>query len=800
MSEFLYHLGHLSVRRRRPVVLAWVGLLAGLVLLSSVAGGTTAETLSIPGTESQKAADLLVERFPSQSGSDARVVFAAPVGARLTDAPLSDSVRVTVDALGAAPGVTDVSAALADGTVSPEGDVAYVTVHYAADAEDVTSQELDALHAATASAVDAGLRVEFGGEVIEANGDSEGRTSELIGMGVALVVLVISFGSLIAAGLPLVTALLGVVAAMMGIGVLASVTPMASSGPTLAIMIGLAVGIDYALFIITRHRQNLAEGLPPAEAAARAVATAGGAVVFAGLTVVIALAGLAVVGIPFLTTMGLAAALAVLFAVLIAVTLTPALLGFAGHNIDRWRLGKASTGSAAEAAETFSARWARAVTRRPALALAGGLIVMLVLALPALDLRLGMLDAGAEPPSTTQRQAYDLLADAFGPGFNGPLTAVVDLSDAADPDAALTAVADAARADAGVLAVGTAATNEAGDTAVISIIPRSGPSSTATEQLVHRLREDVFPSVESSGGTTVSVTGPTAANIDISDKLASALPVFIVVVIGLTAVLLLAAFRSILVPIKAAVAILLSIGSSFGVLVAIFQWGWLKELVGLEETVPIISFLPLMMFAILFGLSMDYEVFILSRIREDYVRTGDARGSVLSGLTSSARVITAAALIMISVFGSFVLGDEPVIKMFGVGFAVAVLLDATVVRMLIVPATMTLLDRAAWWLPRWLDRALPNLDVEGEHLLDRLEHAPSGIEPGSRQAGEPKPSRDDASMISSTIDPGTMNGSVAETSSRCAAMSSAVGVVPRSAHQPRPNPAKARAKRPPSAE
>jgi RND superfamily putative drug exporter len=800
MSELLYRLGHLSVRRRRSVLAGWVGLLAGLVLLSAVAGGTTAETLSIPGTESQKAADLLAERFPSQSGSDARVVFAAPVGARLTDEPLSDSLRATADALAAAPGVTDVSAALADGTVSPEGDVAYVTVQFAADAADVTSEELDALHAATRSAVDAGIRVEFGGEVIEANGDSHGRTSELIGMGVALVVLVISFGSLIAGGLPLVTALLGVVAAMMGIHVLASVMPMASSGPTLAIMIGLAVGIDYALFIITRHRQNLAEGLPPAEAAARAVATAGGAVVFAGLTVVIALAGLAVVGIPFLTTMGLAAALAVLVAVLIAVTLTPALLGFAGRNIDRWRLGKASTGSAAEAADTFSARWARAVTRRPALGLAGGLIVMLVLALPALDLRLGMLDAGSEPPSTTQRQAYDLLADAFGPGFNGPLTAVVDLSDAADADAALTAVADAARADAGVLAVSTAATNEVGDTAVISVIPRSGPSSTATEQLVHRLRQDVFPSVESSGGTTVSVTGPTAANIDISDKLASALPVFIVVVIGLTAVLLLAAFRSILVPIKAAIAILLSIGSSFGVLVAVFQWGWLKEFVGLEETVPIISFLPLMMFAILFGLSMDYEVFILSRIREGYVRTGDARGSVLSGLTSSARVITAAALIMISVFGSFVLGDEPVIKMFGVGFAVAVLLDATVVRMLIVPATMSLLDRAAWWLPRWLDRALPNLDVEGEHLLDRLEHAPSGIEPGPRQAGEAKPRREDASMISSTIDPGTMNGSVDETSSRCAAMSSAVGRVPRAAHQPLLTPAKARAKRPPSAE
>jgi putative drug exporter of the RND superfamily len=722
MSTFLYRLGHFSVRRRRTVLAAWIGLLVAIAVLSSTSGGETTDGLSIPGTESQRASDLLAARFPSQSGSDARVVFAAPDVTTVDDAAVHDAVVAAVDAIAEAPGVTGTSPAFADGTVSPERDVAYVTVHYAADAADVTDAELDALTSAAGSAEASGVRVELGGEVVEENGDDGGHTSELIGMAVALVVLVVSFGSLIAAGLPLVTALIGVAITLLGIQLMAGVTDMPSSAPTLAIMIGLAVGIDYALFIVTRHRQNLADGLPPAEAAARATATAGGAVVFAGVTVVIALAGLALVGIPFITAMGLAAAVSVLLAILIAVTLIPALLGFAGPNVDRWRIGRTSTGSAAEAHDTFSGRWARTVTRRPGLALVAGLALMLVLAVPALDLRLGMIDAGSEAPSSTQRQSHDLLADAFGPGFNGPLTLVVDLADVDDPDAALAAITTAVGDDPGVLTVAEPVTNEAGDTAVVSVVPRSGPSSSATEHLIHELRADVVPTVERATGAVVAITGPTAANIDMADKVADALPVFMAVVIGLTALLLLAAFRSILVPVKAAIAILLSIASSFGVLVAVFQWGWLKDIIGLEETVPIISFLPLMMFAILFGLSMDYEVFIVSRIREDYVRTGDARSSVLSGLTSSARVITAAALIMISVFGSFVLGDDPTIKMFGVGFATAVLLDATVVRMILVPAAMTLFDRAAWWLPRLLDRTLPNLDVEGEHLVDHLDH------------------------------------------------------------------------------
>jgi RND superfamily putative drug exporter len=484
-------------------------------------------------------------------------------------------------------------------------------------------------------------------------------------------------------------------------------------------MIGLADGIDYALFIITRHRQNLADGVDVEESIARANATAGGAVVFAGMTVVIALASLAVVGIPFLTVMGVAAAATVLIAVAVAVTLMPALLGFAGRNIDRFKVPglRTRTGSHAESTNTLSARFARTVTGRPGVALAGGLALIGVLAIPFFSMRLGMADAGSDTPGSSTRIAYDTLAKGFGPGFAGPLTLVVDLRGSPDPTAVLQQLTSAVSADPDIASVGQPLLNAAGDTATVTAIPRTAPSAAATTELVHRLRHDTLPAVHAATGSTVYVSGTTATNIDISDKMSGALPVFMVTVIGLTMLLLLLVFRSVLIPIKAAIAILLSIGGSFGVVVAVFQWGWLGGLFGVHEGLPIISFLPIMMFAILFGLSMDYEVFILSRIREDYARTGLARHSVLTGLTSSARVITAAALIMISVFASFILGDNTIIKMFGLGLATAVFLDATLVRMVIVPATLALLDKAAWWLPRWLDRLLPNVDIEGEHLI-----------------------------------------------------------------------------------
>jgi RND superfamily putative drug exporter len=719
MSTLLYRLGHFAVRRRRLVLAAWLLALVVVGVLGSTVGGETSDKFEIPGTESQRALDLLDARFPAQGGSSARVVFASADGSSLADGTARTAVDDVLAAIGAQADVVDVSDPFTAGAVSPEGTIAYADVHYATSASEVSEEAKTELLSVTSIGESAGVQVEFGGDVTADRG-AEGHSSELIGLAVAVVVLLISFGSVIAMGLPLITALLGVGIALTGITLIAGFTDLSSTAPTLATMIGLAVGIDYALFIVTRHRQNLSEGFEVAEAAARANATAGGAVVFAGITVVIALAGLSVVGIPFITVMGLAAAFTVLIAIMIAVTLIPALLGFAGHNIDKFKIGRAQTGAHDEASPTLSARWAKRVTARPGIALAAGLVVMLVLAAPTLSMRLGSPDAGSNAKSSTSRQAYDLLASGFGPGFNGPLTVVADLDGAADPTAALDALSSAIAADSDVLTVNPAGVNEAGNTAVIQVVPRSGPASEQTEELVHRLRSDVVPSVEQSTGVDVALTGSTAVNIDISDKLGKALPVFIILVIGLTLLLLMIVFRSLIVPIKAAIAILLSIASSFGVLVAIFQWGWLSGLVGLEETIPIISFLPIIMFAILFGLSMDYEVFIMSRVREDYVRTGQARGSVLSGLTSSARVITAAALIMISVFGSFVLGDDPTIKMFGIGLSAAVFLDATVVRMMLVPAVMALLDRKAWYLPTWLDRLLPDLDVEGEHLIERL--------------------------------------------------------------------------------
>lgn len=721
MATFLYRLGHGCVRHRRIVLGVWLTLLIGLGVLGSIAGGETSDELTLPGTESQEAFDLLDATFAAQGGSSTRVVFAAPEGSSLSNPTVMSTVDEVMSDIGTIEGVSAVAPPSDAGTVSPDATVAFGDVRYPVGSLEVEDSTLDAVETSVKAARDAGISVEFGGDVVP-GAEIEPPSSEAIGLAVAVLVLLVSFGSVLAMGLPLLTALIGLGVGLTGITLLSAFVDLSSTAPTLATMIGLAVGIDYALFVITRHRQNIAEGIEVEEAAARANATAGSAVVFAGLTVVIALAGLAVMGLPFITVMGLAAAATVLVAVLVAVTLLPAMLGFAGHNIDRFRVPglKNRTGGMHEGA-TMGSRWAGAVTRRPVISLIGGVVFMGVLAIPLTSMRLGLTDAGSEPPSTTQRQAYDLLAEGFGPGFNGPLTIVADLSGVTDPEAALSSISDVVAAQDGILSVAPPQLNETGETAVLAAIPSTSPSSVETEDLIGNVRDGAIRDVETETGARVFVTGSTAANIDISDKLANALPWFMALVIGLTLLLMMAVFRSILVPIKAAIAILISIGAAFGVTVAVFQWGWLNEVIGVEEPLAIVSFLPMMMFAILFGLSMDYEVFILSRIREDFVHNGNPRNAVLTGITSSARVITAAALIMVSVFGAFVLGDNAIIKMFGIGLSVAVLLDATVVRMIIVPAVMTLFDKAAWWLPRRLDRILPNLDIEGEQLIEELQ-------------------------------------------------------------------------------
>ena len=515
------------------------------------------------------------------------------------------------------------------------------------------------------------------------------------------------------------TAILGVAIGLSAISALTAVTEINSVAPTLATMLGLAVGIDYALFIVSRHRQQLADGLDPAESVARATATAGSAVVFAGVTVLIALVGLVVVGIPFLSVMGLAAAGTVAIAVLIAVTLLPALLGFAGQHAGRGRRQKEGP--------TAGRRWAQLVTRKPWVAIGAVVAAIVVVALPALDIRQGLPDDGTQPTDTTERKSYDLLTKGFGPGFTGPLTTVIDFEDFQGEESPRAIAEDAARTLAefpGVAAASEPLFNENGEVAIIIVTPSGSPASQTTKDLVDRMRDEAAE-IRQESGISAMVTGTTAINIDTSDKLTAALPVFLVLVVGLALLLLATVFRSIAVPVTAAAGFLLTIAASLGAVVWIFQEGNLADLLGVASTGPIVSFLPVLMIAILFGLAMDYEVFLVSRMREGYVHTGRAREATINGFAASARVVTAAALIMIAVFSSFIIDDALTVKSIGFALAFGVLVDAFLVRMTLVPAVMALLDRRAWWLPRWLDRRMPNLDIEGEKILHELEPAPA---------------------------------------------------------------------------
>jgi RND superfamily putative drug exporter len=537
---------------------------------------------------------------------------------------------------------------------------------------------------------------------------------------IGFLVLAITLASLLAAGMPLLTAVIGVLIGTTGLTALTGVIDVSETAPTLATMLGLAVGIDYALFIISRYRQNLADGQEPRDACAMAIATAGSAVVYAGATEVIALVGLLVVNIPVLTVMGLAAAATVAIAVLIALTLLPALLGFAGTRMKRsnralaYRPGR---GDDKPRRDPMGARWVAFVTRRPLAVLAIGVVGLCAIAIPALDMRLGLPDGASHQEGDTERESYDLLTEGFGPGFNGTLTGVVDapeLSAAEREEIGRRMLAGVAEFP-GVAAVSQPVTNESGDLTVVQVTPTTGPASEETQALVEALRVQA-DEVQAETGVRSYITGTTALNIDTSDTLSAALPSYIAVVVGLALLLLTAVFRSILVPVKAAVGFLLTIAASMGITVWIFQEGHLADLLGIAQAGPIVSFLPVLMIGILFGLAMDYEVFLVSRMREHFVHTGDADAAVKIGFAQSARVVTAAALIMFSVFGAFVLSPDAVIKSIGLALAVGVLIDAFVVRMTLVPAAMALLGKRAWALPKWLDRRLPNLDIEGESI------------------------------------------------------------------------------------
>ncbi|MFE6364330.1 MMPL family transporter [Streptomyces sp. NPDC057806] len=732
MATFLHRVGLWSFRRRRTVLLIWLAVMAAALIGAVSASEPPKDSASMPGIESQEAFDLVDERFPGAAadGAQARVVFVAEPGQHVT----SDANRAAIDQLVAAaakgPQVAEVSSPFETEAVSKDGSTAYATVTYKVTSDDLTDAGKAALTKAVEQARDAGLTVEVGGSALET--EAAQGLGEVLGVLVAALVLVITFGSLAAAGLPLLTAIAGVCVSLAAITVLGSVFGFSSTVGDLAMMLGLAVGIDYSLFVVSRYREERAKGHPAQQATALAVGTAGSAVVFAGLTVIIALLGLSVIGVPMLSKMGIGSAGAVMVGVLIALTVVPALLGFwpdavlsrrarKGHSRKRWgHSGAKGSDAAGEKGGTpaWGVRWARFVVRKPVAVLLLSVVGLSALAIPSLDLRMGMPGDEAKSTSTTERRAYDALAEGFGPGFNGPLTVVVDATEADGPKAAVQAVTDQLADTPGIVSVSPARFNEANDTAVLSAVPSTAPTSPRTQDLVHTIRDE-RPALASATGADFKVTGTTALNIDVGQKMQDALVPYLAVIVGLAFLLLMLVFRSILVPIKAALGFLLSVGAALGAIVLVFQQGHGAGLFGVDETGPIMSTMPIFLVGIIFGLAMDYQVFLVSRIREAHIHGEEPNQAIATGFRHSAQVVGAAALIMMAVFGAFMTGGESMVKMVGFGLASAVFFDAFIVRMAFVPAVLALLGQRAWWLPRWLDKRMPRVDVEGEALGER---------------------------------------------------------------------------------
>ncbi|MEU1985183.1 MMPL family transporter [Nocardia sp. NPDC019395] len=715
MSALLYRIGRFSFRARRLVLLSWVLLMVVLGIGAACLAAPSATTFNLPGTESQEAFDLLEERFSEVplDGGSAQIVFTAENGT-VNDPAQRRKITDVVQAAAGASEVAAVTGPFDNGLISPDQRIAVAEVTYAVSFETVRDSSRQELMDLVERSGSAELRVAVGGDVMELMPDV---SKELIGLLIAAVVLVITLGSLAAAGMSLIAGVTGVMAGLLGILTATAFMDLGVTTPILALMLGLAVGIDYALFIVSRYTHELSRNPDPEDAIGRAVATAGSAVLFAGMTVVIALAGLSVVGIGLLTEMGLAAAVTVAIAVLVAITLLPALLGFAGRRVLRRGLRRQPAEGVTGATPgrfTLAPRWAALTTRRPVTTLIVALIGLGILALPALDLRLGVPDQGTYPEHTTQRQAYDAISAGFGPGFNGPLLVVVDLAGAQQPADTARRVHTELAGTEGVVMAAPPEFNPAGDTAIIGLVPRGGPDSEETEQLVQLLRGSVADTV-GQFGARIAVTGTAAVIIDFSDRMAEALWTYLLVVIGLSFLLLMAVFRSLVVPLKATAGFLLSLGATFGVMVATFQWGWLEWL-GIHTTDVVVSMLPIFIIGVVFGLAMDYEVFLVTRMREEYVHGASATSAIRTGFGHGARVVAAAAIIMVSVFAGFASGDASDIVQIGVALAAAVAVDAFVVRMTVVPAVLALVGDKAWWLPKWLDRILPDLDVEGRNI------------------------------------------------------------------------------------
>jgi putative drug exporter of the RND superfamily len=718
MAAVLQRLGRNSYRHRRRVLSIWLVLLVALGILAGTLSKPFSEEFKIPGTGSQRAIDLLKEKLPAASGASGQVVFAAPDGGKVKED--AAAIKRSVAAAAKTPGVVAVTDPITTGAISKDGAYALADVQFAEERDQIDDAQRETLQSSFAPAKGAGLNVQFGGAAGEEKEDV-GGTSELIGIIVALIVLTITFGSMLTAGLPLLTAAIGAGTGILGITTITAFTTLSSTVTALAAMLGLAVGIDYALFIVSRYRTGVTNGMEPEEAIGHAVGTSGSAVVFAGATVAIALAALTVCGIPFLTSMGLAAAGTVVIAVLIALTLVPALLGFAGKRALKGKDLERPRGTE----RTLGARWVGLITRHRVVAAGLAAILLLALAIPVLNMRLGLPGEGTAPKDQTKRRAYDLIAKGFGAGSNGTLTVVANLPSNGGEAAAEEVAGNLGKLD-DVASVAKPTYDEGKSIAVIGVTAQSSPESTATEGLVEAVRDQTVAAT----GSNLLVAGATASNIDVSDQLAESLPLYLIVVVGLALVLLMIAFRSILVPVIAIGGFLLTIGASFGAVVAVFQEGTAAGLLGVEASPAILSFLPVLAIGILFGLAMDYQVFLVSRMREEYAHGAEPLDSVRDGFRHGARVVTAAGLIMISVFAGFIVPDEPIIKSIGFALAIGILFDAFVVRMTIIPAVMAMLGERAWWLPAWLDRIIPNVDLEGAGL-ERRDH------PAPRPTAEP---------------------------------------------------------------
>jgi RND superfamily putative drug exporter len=721
------------IDHRRFVILGWIAVAIAALALSSAVGSRYATNFSLPGTESQRAADLLKRDFPAQAGDSDQIVFAAKQG-KVSDPAVRARITPMLASVAKLPHVTGVVSPYAAGgarAVSADGRIAFATVNFDQRANELPKDAVKRVISVARGAGSSAVQVELGGQAIQQVQEPPLGAATAIGIVAAIVVLLLTFGSFVAMGMPILTALIGLGTGVGLIGLASQAIDMPFFSTELAVMIGLGVGIDYALFIVTRFRENARAGMDVREATIAAMDTAGRAVLFAGLTVIIALLGMFALGISFLYGVAVSSALAVLLVMLASLTVLPALISKFGTRVarpSRRARRRAEAGVPAPTGPTGWARWAGWVTRRPWVGVTVGLGIMLLLTVPALSMNLGSSDAGNDPTSLTTRRAYDLLAEGFGKGVNGPLVVAAQLSKAGDK-AAQAQIGAALRTTPDVAAVAAPRVAPNGQTLVYTVYPRSAPQDQATTDMVQNLRDNRLPPVERATGATVLVGGANGAQIDVTHALSSKLPLFIGVVVLLSALLLFIVFRSVVIPLQAAAMNLLSIGASLGVVVAIFQWGWLADLVGIQKG-PIDSFIPVMVFAIVFGLSMDYEVFLVSRIHEVWTKRRDASRAVVEGLASTGRVITAAATIMVCVFLSFVLGDVRAVKLFGLSLAAAVFLDAFVVRSLLLPAVLQLLGRATWWLPDWLERRLPHLAIEpGEAPAPPRDEPPREPEP-----------------------------------------------------------------------